>query len=192
MPLYHFINKTRALVPGVLLLLIASSCNNDPRDINALTGPHALQEDRAYNVTILYSENGNTKARIFAKEFIRNDFAKPPFTDMRNGLKIEFFDDSLNIESTLTAKYARFYEKAGNVLIRDSIIVHTKKNETIKTEELVWNQNIKKIYTEKPVEIVTPTQTMYGDALDAEEDFSRYQIKNLRGTLKVDKSEMPE
>lgn len=191
---YHFFQNARtAIVPGILLCLaLLSACTNDMKDIDALTGKQNLKEDIAYDVTIIYSEEGRAKMRIFAKEFVRNDFAKPPFTDMRNGLKIEFFDDSLQIESTLTAGYARFYEERKNVLIRENIIIHTKKQETIKTEELVWNQNIKKIYTEKPVTITTPTQSMQGDALEAEEDFSLYQIKNLRGTVQVDKEQLPQ
>jgi LPS export ABC transporter protein LptC len=189
--IYHYIHYTRiVLIPGILLLL--SACSNDMKEIDALTGKHNLREDIAYNTTIIYSENGHPKVRIYAKEFVRNDFAKPPFTDMRKGIKMEFLDDSLRIESTLTAEYARFYSERKTVLIRDNIIVNTKKAETIKTEELIWNQNIKKIYTEKPVTIITPTQTMYGDALDAQEDFSIYEIKNLRGTVKVNKGDIPE
>lgn len=189
--IYHFIHYTRIVfIPGILLLL--SSCSNDMKEIDALTGKRNPKEDIAYNTTIIYSENGHPKVRIYAKEFIRNDFAKPPFTDMRKGIKMEFFDDSLRLESTLTAEYARFYEERKSVLIRDNIVINTKKGEVIKTEELIWNQNVKKIYTEKPVTIVTPRQTMYGDALDAEEDFSLYQIKNLRGKMKVDKGELPE
>lgn len=191
--IYHSIHYTRIVaIPGILLVLLLSACSNNMKDIDALTGITNLKEDVAYNVTIIYSENGKAKVRIFAKEFVRNDYAKPPFTDMRKGIKMEFYDDSLQLESTLTAEYARFYEERKTVLIRDNIVINTKKMETIKTEELIWNQNIKKIYTEKPVTIVTPTQTMYGDALDAEEDFSLYQIKNLRGTMKVEKGEIPE
>ena len=188
-----YLESTRKIFPGILLVVASlASCTNDPKEIDALTGDHNLKEDIAHNVTIIYSENGQAKVRIYGTEFVRNDFAKPPFTDIRKGLKMEFFDDSLKLESTLTAKYARFYEEKKSVLIRDSIVVNTRKQEEIRTEELVWNQNVKKIYTEKPVQIKTPTQTMYGDALEAEEDFSLYQIKNLRGSMQVDKSEVPE
>ncbi len=191
--IYHSIHYTRIVfIPGILLVLLLSACSNKMKDIDALTGKANLKEDVAYNVTIIYSEHGKAKVRITAKEFVRNDYAKPPFTDMRKDIKMEFYDDSLQLESTLTAKYARFYEERKTVLIRDNIVINTKKQETIKTEELIWNQNVKKIYTEKPVTIITPTQTMYGDALDAEEDFSMYQIKNLRGSMKVEKGEIPE
>lgn len=188
---YKNIQSTR-VIPGILLCLSLSGCSNDMKEIDALTGKGHLSEDVAHNVTIMYSEDGRVKMRIYAKEFARNDFAKPPYTDMRNGIKIEFYDDSLQIESTLTAGYARFYEEKKSVLIRENIVVNTRKMETIKTEELVWNQNVKKIYTEKPVTIVTPTQVMKGDALEAEEDFSLYQIKNLRGEVQVEKDQLPQ
>jgi LPS export ABC transporter protein LptC len=192
-PLIKYFQNTPGMLRGILFaVLFLGACSNDQKEIDALTGKHNLKEDIAHNVTIMYSEDGKVKVRIYATEFVRNDFAKPPYTDIRKGLRMEFFDDSLQLESTLTAKYARFYEEKKSVLIRDSIIVKTKKQEEIRTEELVWNQNIKKIYTEKPVQITTPTQVMYGDALEAEEDFSLYQIKNLRGSLEVDKSNMPE
>jgi LPS export ABC transporter protein LptC len=129
---------------------------------------------------------------MYATEFIRNEIAKPPFVDMRKGLKVEFFDDSTHVESTLTALYARWYEGKGNVLIRDSVVVVNKKGETLRTEELIWNQNVKMFYTEKFVRINTPDQVMYGDGLEANEDFSWYRIKNPKGVVRVNKEEMPE
>lgn len=184
---------SRNIIPGILFIcLLLASCKNDPDDIAALVNKNTIQEDKADDVTILYSENGQTKVRLFAKEFVRNEVAKPPFVDMKRSMKVEFFDDSMNVNSVLTAKYARYYEKQGNVLIRDSVVVVNKKGERLNTEELIWNQNVKKIYTEKFVKVHTPTQIMFGNGLEANEDFSWYVIKNPTGIVQVDKSEMPE
>jgi len=161
-------------------------------EIHALVDKNNMQEDRALDVTILYSEDGQVKARLFSKEFIRNETARPPFTDMKQGLKVEFLNDSLRIESTLTARYARYYERQGNVLIRDSVVVVNKKGEKLETEELIWNQEVQQFYTEKPVAITTATQTMWGDGLEANQDFSWYQIRNLRGVMRVEKDKVPE
>jgi LPS export ABC transporter protein LptC len=183
---------TRTIIPGIFFLCLAS-CKNDPKDIDALVNKTAAQEDKAFDVTILYSENGKLKARLFTKEFVRNEVAKPPFVDMKKKLFVEFFDDStMEVTSTLNAKYARYYEQQENVLIRDSIVVVNKKGERLNTEELVWNQKLRKFYTEKFVRITTPTQVMYGDGLEANEDFSWYQIKNPKGIVKVDKTDVPE
>lgn len=182
----------RTMFPGIFFLFLVAGCKNDPQEIDALVNKNAIQEDRAEEVTMIYSENGTTKGKLFAKEFVNNETAKPPFIDMKKGLKVEFYNDSLQVESTLTARYARYYIKQGNILIRDSIVVVNKKGERLNTEELVWNQNIKKFYTEKFVKINTATQTMYGDGLEANEDFTWYVIKRPRGVVQVDKSEMPE
>ena len=190
-PTYH-LQITRIVFPGVLFLLLFSACRNDPKEIDKLVGKQSMQEDKAYEVTILYSESGHTKARLYSKEFVRNELAKPPFVDMKKGLKVEFFDDSLRVNSTLTARYARWYEKQGNILIRDSIVVVNKKGEKLNTEELVWHQGIRRFYTEKFVRITTPTQVMFGDGLEANEDFTWYEIKNPKGVVRVNKSEVSE
>lgn len=183
----------RSVFPGILFLcLLLSACHNDQKEIDALVNKSTLQEDHADNVTIIYSEAGKVKARLFAKEFIRNEIARPPYTDMKKGLRVEFYNDSTKVENTLTARYARIYENQNNVLIRDSIVVVNKKGDMLNTEELVWNQKLQKFYTEKFVRITTPTQVMFGDGLEANEDFSWYQIKNLKGFVKVDKKDVPQ
>lgn len=190
---YRIEHFTRNILPGILLCTIFMfSCKNDPKEINALVTKGTAQEDKAYDVTILQSENGSVKVRLFAKEFIRNDVAKPPYIDMKKGLKAEVFNDSMVVESTLTAKYARFYEKQGNILIRDNIVVINKKGEKLETEELVWNQGAKKVFTEKFVKITTPSQVMYGDGLEANEDFTWYRILNPKGIVQVNKGELPQ
>ncbi|HXS36676.1 MAG TPA: LPS export ABC transporter periplasmic protein LptC [Flavipsychrobacter sp.] len=184
---------TRILFPGILFLLFAmGSCKNDPEEIKALTGKNTLQLDRAEDVTIIYSKRGVVTAKLFAREFIRNEAAKHPYTDMKNGVEAEFYDDSLHVENTVTARYARYYERDGYILMRDSVVIHSKKNEQLNTEELVWNQKIHKFYTEKFVKITTPTQIIYGDGLEANEDFTWYEIKNPKGSVLVNKSEVPQ
>lgn len=182
------------VLSGILgAVLFTASCKNDKKKIDELVSKRNAQEDKADEVTIIYSENGQSKIRMYATEFVRNEIAKPPFVDMRKGLRVEFFNDSTHeIESTLTAQYARWYEGKGNVLIRDSVVVVNRKGETLNTEELIWNQNVKKFYTEKFVRIVTPDQVMYGDGLEANEDFSWYRIKNPKGTVRVNKEQLPE
>ncbi len=185
--------RTRILLPGfAFLVLLCAACKNDPKEIDRLVNKSTIQEDIAHDVTIIFSRMGKVRARLYAKEFVRNEIAKPPFTDIKKNMKMEFFDDSLHVESTLTARYARYYEKQGNILIRDSIVVVNKKGDKLQTEELVYNQSLKKFYTERFVRITTATQVMFGDGLEANEDFTWYEIKRPKGIIQVDKAELPE
>lgn len=182
---------TRSLLPGFLFLALSFSCRNSSKEIDAVVSKSTLQEDKAEDVIIIYSKDAKVQARLFAKEFVRNEVAKPPYTDMRKGLKVEFYDDSARIKNTLVAKYARYYEKDQNILLRDSIVIVNKKGEQLSTEELVWNQKLRKFYTEKFVRIKTPDQIMYGDGMEANEDFSWYQITNIKGIIQVNKAQVP-
>lgn len=175
----------------LLLPLLAGGCSNSMKEINELVSKSQAQEDRGKDVTILYSDKGRIMVRLFTHELIRNDAATPPFTDMKNGLKVEFFNDSAVVKNTLTARTARWYSEANNILIRDSVTVVNDRGEKLETQELVWNQNLGKFFTEKPVSIATATQIIYGVGMEANQDFTWYKILKPTGTVRVNKNEVP-
>jgi len=186
---YYFSTITRILFPGVLFCTMLA-CKNDPERIKALTGKGSSQEDRAEDVTIIYSKDGKINARLFAHSFARNENAKPPYIDMNNGLKAEFYNDSGGIDNVLTADSSRYYEAQGNILVWGNVQIISKKGEQLNTQELIWNQSIEKFFTEKPVKITTPTEVLYGNGMEANRDFSWYQITNPRGTVQVNKGDV--
>lgn len=189
-------NNARTFLSGFLLVsftLVFTSCQNSAEEIESLTGISKANEvDKAKEVTMYYSDKGKVKAVIRAKEFMRNAAAQKPYADIKQSLKVEFYNDSLEVESTLTAKSARIYESDGNVIVRDNVVVVNKKGERLETEELVWNQKLDKFYTNKKVTIInSPTQIMRGDGLEANADFSWYKIGNLKGNIAVDGKDVP-
>lgn len=187
----------RIFVSGIVLcgIMTFASCKNSTEEINNITGSDRTAHlDKAQDVKMYYSDKGQMKAIIYAKEFLRNETAQPAYTDIRKSLKVEFLNDSLKVESTLTAKSARIFENEGNVIVRENVCVVNKKGEQLNTEELVWNQKLDKFYTDKKVTITTPpNQVMYGDGLEANADFSWYKINNLKGNIAVEnKGDIPQ
>jgi hypothetical protein len=57
------------------------------------------------------------------------------------------------------------------------------------TETLFWNQKEKKIYTRKPVKITSPDKIIFGDSLNANEDFTQRVIHGMRATLEIEDEE---
>ena len=169
----------------VSFCLLCLSCANNKDHIKQIKDYESLQEDRASDVTILYSEKALVKANLFASEFVRNENARPPYTELRKKVRVIFYDDQKKVKSTLYAKYARMYEHNKNVIIRDSIVIINQKGEQLKTEELVWNEQLRKFFTNKPVQIKTATQMIYGNGLEANEDFSYYQITQIKGIVNL-------
>jgi len=185
---YYFVKY----IPFLLVILFFTACKNDPEDIKALTGRNSRQEDRATDVTVIYSKDGKIKMRAFARDFLRNESANPAYIDMNRNLKAEFYDDSGTVEHVLTADSSRYYVDKGDVIVWDSVQVLSKKGEQLNTSELVWNNSIQKFFTEKPVKITTPSQVLVGNGMEANSDFSWYRIIDPRGTLEVNKGELPK
>jgi len=192
----YFVNKilNRIQPQGfclVVCLLIVSACKNDLSKLPPENTIQDLDNDRATDVTFIKSENGKVKAKLHTKDYVQNQNAKPPYIDMLNGLKVEFFDDSLKLESTLTARTARYYINEQNVIARDSVVVVNSKGDKLQTEELIWNSKLERIFSEKFVRITKDDQINYGEGLEATQDFKWFRIKKLRGSIPVSNTDLP-
>lgn len=172
-------------------LLLLPSCENDLSKLPGNNSLKDLENDRASDVVFVYSEEGKVKARLFTKEFIGNESAKPPYIDFMKGVKMDMYDDSMQVESTITARTARYYTQDENVIARDSVVVRNRKGEKLQTEELIWNKKLERFYTDKFVRITKDDQISYGSGLEATQDLSYVKIKNQRGTIPVENSEFP-
>jgi LPS export ABC transporter protein LptC len=96
-----------------------------------------------------------------------------------------FFYDKLGVQTTTvrsdSGKYFRdrnLYKLFGNV-----VIINTQKGETLQTDELTWNPDLKKIYTDRPVSLRTATESFMGTGLDANQDFSRCVLRRATGNF---------
>jgi LPS export ABC transporter protein LptC len=174
----------------VVLLIFLAGCKND---LSKLPGADVqdIENDRAEDVKFIFSKNGKTEAVLYGKYFVKNDHAKPPYVDIKKDLKVDFYNDSLKIKSTLTANFGRLYPQTNNIIVRDSVVVVNDKGQKLETEELIWNQNIERFYTDKFVRITMDNQITYGEGLIANKDFTWFKIKKQRGTIPVDKKALP-
>jgi len=97
------------------------------------------------------------------------------FTEFPNTLHVDFYDDSVRVESRLTAKYGIYYDNLNKVFLRDSVMVINKDGDTLRTPELWWDQNQQKFYTDKPSRIDGKDKHIYcRDGIDAPQDMKSF------------------
>lgn len=178
-----------------LVILVACffllQCKSDLKKAAEIIDPSTLNTERADEVTILYSKNGHTSAKLFTPKFNHIQNVNPSYIEMTKGLKVQFYDENMNVQSTLTAKYGKYFEQKGNVLVRDSVVIVNSKREQLDSQELVWDEKLQQFYTEKFVKITTPTQVIYGDGLISNQNFSEYKIINIKGIIGIQKGSFP-
>jgi LPS export ABC transporter protein LptC len=99
---------------------------------------------------------------------------------------MEFLTPTLQVRSTLTAKFAIREQEKGLVTVRDSVVLTTIEQEKLETEELIWDEKTEKIHTEKFVKVTKPGEVIYGFGLEANQDFSHWKITVPKGTIKAE------
>jgi len=157
------------LYSALLVLLFFSSCENDPKEIENWTKKAELREE-AKTIESYLSQSGVMKAKLVAPLMYRYQ-RDTVFTEFPNTLHVDFYDDSVRVESWLTAKYGIYYDNLNKVFLRDSVMVINKDGDTLRTPELWWDQNQQKFYTDKPSRIDGKDKHIYcRDGIDAPQD----------------------
>jgi LPS export ABC transporter protein LptC len=168
----------------VLFSLLLSSCKNDLDQARLVISRANVNIEKGKKVEINYSDNGIVRIKAIAPTATRFNKDRPYF-EFSDGIKILFYNEEHNVESTLTAKYATAYENSHSMTARDSVVVINNKGEILNTDELIWDEDKKIIYSNSFVKIRTPDEIIYGNGMTANENFTGYVIKNITGTIKV-------
>jgi LPS export ABC transporter protein LptC len=181
-------NNIIARIALFFSLLTIVACENDINAIMNMDKQLAAVEE-GKDIESMYSQTGRVKAKLTAPTMLRH--LKPPvFVEFNTGLKVLFYNDTLGVESTLTARYGKYFENDANVFLKDHVVVINKKGERLDCEELNWDSKQQKFLSNKPVRISTVTDTLYGTGLESNQDFSDYTVLHPSGPFVIQDSTM--
>jgi LPS export ABC transporter protein LptC len=138
------------------------------------------------DVEILYSDSAVVRVRVTAPSLYSYVDRLNPRQEFPDGIKLEFLTPQLQVRSTLTAKFAIRRQDKGLIIARDSVVLTTVKQEKLETEELIWDEKVEKVRTDKFVKVTKPGEVIYGFGLEANQDFSFWKITVPKGTIKAD------
>lgn len=158
-----------------------ASCENDEKQIDALI-TRKIGVEEARHIQAFMSQDGRIKARLTSPFMLRYQ-VDSPYIEFPRKLHVDFYDEQTRIESVLDANYAKYRENERKVYLKDNIVViNLMKGDTLKTDELWWDQNEQRFYTDKDVQIRQKDKTIYGKGLTAAQNFSEYTIFKIYGT----------
>jgi LPS export ABC transporter protein LptC len=166
------------------VVFLLGACVNNPKEVNNLTEKDRSPQQTAHNIEILYSDSAMLKVRVVAP-LLEKFAGEEPYLLFAKGVKAYFYDDDRKVNSWLTARYAINKENEKIMEAKKDVEVVNNKGEKLNTEHLVWDQENKKLYSNNFVKITTAEEVVYGDGFEANEDFTRYRIKKIKGTINL-------
>ncbi len=162
-------------------LFLFTSCETDIQTITELTSIANLPSETAKDAEIIYSDSARVKMKLMAVQLDR--YVSKNYIEFPKGVKIDFYDDSLKVNSKLKADYGIRYEKEGKMEAKRNVEVINEKGEKLNTEHLIWEEATERIYTKAFVKITKGNEVIYGDGLESNQDFTKYKITNIKGTI---------
>ena len=160
-----------------------AACENDPKVIEEWTRNEAMVEE-AKKIQVYLSESSRMRAKLTAPYMLRYS-SDTVYVEFPRTLHVDFFDSTAQVESRLDSRYGKYFESLNKVYLRDSVIVFNIHGDTLQTQELWWDQNTQRFFTEKPVRIRRAGSLFFGVGMDARQDLSDIHIREITNSLVV-------
>ena len=172
---YHSIQKLA--VACLSSCFFMASCENDVNAVKAL-GAKAGGIDVGKDVAIYVSNDGKLGAKLTAPLMNRYLEDSSKMIEFPKTIHVDFYKDSLIIESKLFAKYAKYIESENKVFLRDDVVVYNILGDTLWCKEMYWDQNTNMFHTDKDVIVKqhNPIAKIYGKGFDANQNLTDIHI----------------
>lgn len=173
---------------GALILtctILFSACENDLKKVEQISAKKLIVPvDKSTGVEIIYSDSAKVRAKLITPELL-NFKTEKPYIEMKKGITVIFYDQNQQETSRLKADYAIRREHENVVELKRNVVASNTKGETFKSDELYWDENKRRFYSNKLVSITSKENVLYGTSFWANEDFSYYEIVQSTGDLRL-------
>ena len=179
-----------------LICFLFTACENDINAVKKFSYYEDIPSEIARDVEMMYSDS--MKVRVIVRAPLLERYSGASLVEEFNeGIAVDFIGANLKPTSRLTANKAKketinIKDEKGRfvrepiVVVQNNVILTSANGDTLKTEELVWFENMGKLESEKFVTIIKPEEIIYGYGFDTDKEFSRWRIRQVTGRFKVD------
>ena len=181
-------NMSITIALGVMvMLLLFSSCSGRKKEMGAaITERDSLPVMDTKGVTTLISDSGITRYRVNTVEWLIYDRKNPPYWAFEKGIYLEKFDSVFHTEASIKADTAYYYNKKELWKLMGNVHIQNLKGEKFDTELLYWDQNKKRVYSDRRVRIEQPDQIIYAIGFESNEQLTKYRFFKTEGIFYVD------
>ncbi len=184
------INTLKYKQINIVLIFFISAificCKSNIEKVNQITNTKNLPAFAVSDFETIISDSGMVKIKISAPELVRYEKIELSYDEYPEGIYVEFYNNQLEISSTLKCNYARYMVEKELWEVKSDVIVNNKeKKEKINTELMFWDIKKELIYSDKFVRVTTVDQILLGNGFESNQDFSKWKIINPTGTINI-------
>jgi len=176
-----------AFIAIVLPLTFFFGCGGEKKDVVDVDfDPQTSYTLKETDVETYVSDSGITRYKIVTDTWLIFGKASEPYWYFPDGIYLEKFDTLFNIEASIKADTAYYYERRklwkldGNIKIQNLEGVH------FETQQLFWDQNKESIYSDSFIRITKNETVNTGYGFSSNQDMSDYKIYHSSAEFLID------
>jgi LPS export ABC transporter protein LptC len=186
-----FILNNKILWLVLCIFSFMTSCQTNRNEVMSIGKNSITPQLSGKEVTMLFSDSTVLKIRLQTPQMQKFEKGvKEPMTIMPKGLFVTFFNTQQKVTTTLKADYGIRYERSQRMEVKYNVEVVNVNGEKLNTEQLTWDEQKQKIVSNAFVKITTAKEIITGNGLEANQDFTQYEIKEITGTIRLEKGEL--
>ncbi|MFB5945267.1 LPS export ABC transporter periplasmic protein LptC [Albibacterium profundi] len=171
------------IVPFLFLSLVA--CENDLEEVERVSQDINEEPiDVSHGVKVIYSDSAIVKAQLTTPKMLHHKTENPFYEFPEGGLLI-LYDSTRTETQRVRSDYAIQHVNTGITELKKNVVATRADGMTLKSEELIWDENTGRFYSNLPVEITVNDQIAYGTSFWATEDFSHFEITSHTGDIRL-------
>ena len=136
--------RIAVLFTGAAILL--SACENNLEKIKAFSFPEDLPVVEASYFETLYTDSGEVRFFLKAPKLLQFDIEGKTYIEFPQGIELIKYDENQNIISSITADYAKNFEKEEKWEAKNNVVATNAQGDTLKTEHLIWEEKEGRIH----------------------------------------------
>lgn len=168
----------------MVMLLLFSACGGNKKALgSAITERDSLPVMDTRGVVTMISDSGVIRYRLNAEEWQVFDRKSPSYWAFEKGVYVEKFDSTFQVEASIEADTAYYYDKQKLWKLMSNVHIQNQKGEKFDTELLYWDQNKRKVYSDKAVRVEQPDRIIYAEGFESNEQMTKYTFYKMNNTV---------
>jgi LPS export ABC transporter protein LptC len=168
---------------ALLLMIVGGSCaeRGITDRVDLVVDYNAQPTMTTTNVVTLISDSGYTRYRIISDLWLVYDEATVPVWRFPNGLLLEKFDKTYNVEATVITDSATYFKNEQLWRLDGHVNIVNSIGEKFLTPQLYWNQREGTIYSDSFIHIERSDRTIEGLGFRSNDKMTQYTVNNPTG-----------
>lgn len=177
---------------ATVMFLLLPACNHSKKNIaEAINEKDSLPDMRTTGVTTFISDSGMIRYKVITDEWLIFSQKNPPYWAFEKGIYMEKFDSLFQIDASIEADTAYYYEQKKLWELRSNVHIRSQKGDKFDTELMFWDQEKEKIYSDKFIRIEQVDRVLTGYGFESNQQMTEYQIFNNTGIFLVEDTAAP-